>query len=80
MNKENTVPVTITLEFKDLSVIRYALGKIKCSCERQAKEEKNLTEKYMAQENAKYLAELEQKLYDAQQEAVNKARKERGLD
>lgn len=80
MKEEKGIEVTITLQSKDVTLIRYALGRIKCTSERQAREEKDIAKKYMANENAKYLADLEQKLYDAQIAEVVRIRKERGLN
>ena len=60
------IKVPLTLEFKDVTTIRYALGKILCSSERQAKSETDLVAKYESTKNAEYIRALEQKLYDAQ--------------
>lgn len=80
MKDEKGIEVTLTLQSKDVTLIRYALGRIKCASERQAREEKDLAKKYMAKENAKYIADLEQVLYDAQMNEVIRVRKERGLN
>ena len=62
--------VPLELNFKDVTTIRYALGKVKCASERQARELTNLAEKTEAKNNAEYISKLEQKLYTAQWNAV----------
>ena len=70
-----TISVPMTLDFKDVTTIRYALGKIKCASERQARELTDLVEKHEAQKNAEYISDLEKKLYEAQWNAVVEKRR-----
>lgn len=58
------------MEFKDVTTIRYALGKIKCASERQEKDLEDLVEKHEAKKNKEYLTDLEKRLYTAQWNAV----------
>ena len=67
---KSLIKVPLTLEFKDVTTIRFALGKIKCASERQARELTNLAEKLEAKKNAEYLSDLEKKLYTAQWNSV----------